>query len=125
MRCQRQPLQSYKKILFYSFLSPLLFKKIFFFSFFIDHPFLCFFSLASISSSPNLAYLLFLSSSSSSSSSFFFFFFFMLWPKIPLSISFFFFSFFQFFLSFVVVMSFMAGCGCGDNGFCAQLWVLL
>ena len=102
-------------ILFYSFLSPLLFKKYLF-------------SLSSLTIRFSLASHLLFSRSCLPPLPFFYFFFFKflkLWPKIPLSISFIFFFLSIFFLSFVVVMGFMAGCGCGTNGFCGRLWVLL
>ena len=102
-------------ILFYSFLSPLLFKKYLF-------------SLSSLTICFSVASHLLFSRSCLPPLPFFYFFFFnfLSYGRKYLFLFLLFFFFLSiFFLSFVVVMGFMAGCGCGTNGFCGRLWVLL
>ena len=124
------------KKLFYSFLSPLLFKKkkkfslslFLLFSLFLPWPCVSLFFLSSFSSlllqifptsSSFLLLLLLLLL-------FFFFLNFLSYGRKYLFLFLLFFFFLSiFFLSFVVVMGFIACCGCGGNRFYGQLWVLL
>lgn len=55
---------------------------------------------------------------------FYLFYFLNLWLKISSSLFFFFLSFFQKFSLFCGGNGFCAGCGCGSNEFCGQLWAL-